>query len=240
MRRRKAKDLAKQFDLLCPGHFDALRAMLEAADEVVGDGHAISGHEAWAHLWACLAHEINAVASPTAAPDPARFDAAQVEAAKTFARLLAEELEAEPLDYAGAIFMGLSFNSRVQIFTPREVVDFMIGSIVDAKRAKGERIGGLSAPWCDPCVGGGAFPLGVLRAAKKHGFEEPVWMVTNDLDPLCCDMAFVQYSYSGGLGEGHRGDFFTCHPAGDVRSLPLSHLSLPSKHYLIVNQTKGH
>lgn len=43
MRRRKVKDLAKQFDLLCPGHFDALRAMLEDANEVCADSRALNG-----------------------------------------------------------------------------------------------------------------------------------------------------------------------------------------------------
>lgn len=230
MRKRKAKNLTKQLELLCPGHLDALRPMLEAANEVCADSHALQGREAWDLLWACLAHEINVMGTRKDAPDRTRFDATQVEAIKSFANMLAQELAVEPLDYAGTIFMGLSFNNSVQIFTPREIVDYMVGSVIEDKLKNGDPIGGLAFPWLDPCVGGGAFPLGVLRATKKYGIEKPIWMVMNDLDLTCCDMAFVQYSYAGGLGEMHRGDFLRTR---DIREYPITHISLPSKYFML-------
>lgn len=47
----------------------------------------------------------------------------------------------------------------------------------------------------------------------------------NDLDPLCVDMAFVQFSYAGGLGQAHTGDFLATAADGHMRT-PCTHMTI--------------
>ena len=47
----------------------------------------------------------------------------------------------------------------------------------------------------------------------------------NDLDPVCADMAFVQYTYAGGIGQVHTGDFLRMKPDGHMDT-PLTHIAL--------------
>lgn len=209
------------------GEADCSR-LIKAGREIVSGVHRVSGREAWAHLWRCMAWEINLKEDRSTRPDYSRFDEAQVEAAKAFALELAELEWKEPGDYAGAIFMAMGFNdqkSKGQVFTPRSAADFIVMSTYNALRDQGKPIGGVGNPWLDPCVGGGAFPLAVLRLQKREKLKKPIYMVMNDLDPLCADMAFVQYTYAGGIGQVHTGDFLATKSDGQMHT-PLTHISL--------------
>lgn len=202
--------------------------LIKAGREIVSGVHRVSGREAWAHLWRCMAWEINLKEDRSTRPDYTRFDEAQTEAAKAFALELAELEMREPADYAGAIYMALGFNDQKdkgQVFTPRSACDFIVQSTYENRKAAGVEIGGVDHPWLDPCVGGGAFPLAVLRLQKREKLKKPIYMVMNDLDPLCADMAFVQYTYAGGIGQVHTGDFLATKPDGQMHT-PLTHISL--------------
>lgn len=209
------------------GEADCSR-LIKAGREIVSGVHRVSGREAWAHLWRCMAWEINLKEDRSTRPDYTRFDEAQTEAAKAFALELAELEMREPADYAGAIYMALGFNDQKdkgQVFTPRSACDFIVQSTYENRKAAGVEIGGVGHPWLDPCVGSGAFPLAVLRLQKREKLKKPIYMVMNDLDPLCADMSFVQYTYAGGIGQVHTGDFLATKPDGHMDT-PLTHIAL--------------
>ncbi len=194
-------------DLDAPSCFAALT---RCAGMVIDTSHAVNGREAWALLWRILAHEINALESGAQRPDVSRFDALQIRAGRAFATHLAVLLAADPKDYAGLIYMDKRFaNAKLgQVFTPSCAADFIVASVAEAikERHDGKLPTGPNHPWFDPCCGSGAFPLAVLRYTRANGLD-PIYVAMNDIDPLCADMAFVQYSYAGGIGEVHTGDF---------------------------------
>lgn len=201
--------------------------LVKAAREIVSGVHRVSGREAWAHLWRCLAWELNVLEDGKTRPDYRRFDDAQIEATKAFAIELAILEGKDPADYAGAIYMHLGFNdpkAKGQIFTPRAAADFIVRSTYETMKDAGKPIGGVDHPWLDPCVGGGAFPLAVLRLQKTEKIR-PIYVVMNDLDPLCVDMAFVQFSYAGGLGQAHTGDFLATATDGRMNT-PCTHMTI--------------
>ena len=201
--------------------------LIKAAREIISGVHRVSGREAWAHLWRCLAWELNVLEDCKTRPDYRRFDAAQIEATKAFAIELATLEGEDPADYAGAIYMQLGFNdpkAKGQIFTPRAIADFIVRSTYEELKTEGKPIGTIAHPWLDPCVGGGAFPLAVLRLQKAEKIR-PIYVVMNDLDPLCVDMAFVQFSYAGGLGQAHTGDFLATAADGRMNT-PCTHMTI--------------
>lgn len=201
--------------------------LIKAAREIVSGVHRVSGRDAWAHLWRCLAWELNMLEAGKTKPDYTRFDDTQIDATKTFALELAKLEGKDPADYAGAIYMQLGFNdpkAKGQIFTPRAIADFIVASTYEEMKSEGKQIGGLGNPWLDPCVGSGAFPLAVLRLQKREKLR-PIYVVMNDLDPLCVDMAFVQFSYAGGMGQAHTGDFLATSADGRMNT-PCTHMTI--------------
>lgn len=95
--------------------------LIKAGREIVSGVHRVSGREAWAHLWRCLAWELNVLEAGKTKPDYTRFDDTQIDATKAFALELAIREGEDPADYAGAIYMQLGFNdpkAKGQIFTP--------------------------------------------------------------------------------------------------------------------------
>lgn len=209
---------------------------LKAAAAAVIDGaHAVSGREAWALLWRILAHEINALESGSQRPDISRFDADQIKAGQAFAYHLAVLLASDPRDYAGEIYMDKRFaNAKLgQVFTPTCAAGFIVTSVAERIKEKngGKLPTGVNHPWFDPCCGSGAFPLAVIRHTRREGIP-PVYVAMNDVDPLCADMCFVQFSYAGGLGEMHTGDFLRMpsrKESGEAVTLadlpPLTHMT---------------
>lgn len=220
-----------------PGEGDALAryvSLLGDAETIVSYDHPIHGRPAWALLWRQLAHEINDIEDAQKAPDIlAKFDDAQIKASKDFATTLALAQQAHPTDYAGALYQGLGFahakGKAGQVFTPRAIADFIARSTYDAQLAQGKDFSGLGQSWLDPCCGSGAFPLAILRLLRAEKLKPGVYLVMNDLDPVCADMAFVQFSYAGGYGQVHTGDFLR--DAGGIQS-PVSHLTVWSRLWL--------
>lgn len=222
---------------MAPGQEGRALGLLAHANAFLSSDWRVSGREAWRLLWRCLAAEVNVL--ERARPDArALFEPGQIEHGQAFARALMEAMDAEPYDYAGAIYMGLAFNDskrKGQVFTPPHVVDMMTRSCLDHAREDGTPVGGPGRPWLDPCVGSGAFPIGAMRLFRR-GECPRLWFEMNDLDPLCADMAFVQYTYAGGLGAVHTGDFLA---AGDVYAIEATHASMASILTLRVHRARA-
>lgn len=214
-----------------PGSAEALA---RCAAMVISGAHAVNGREAWALLWRILAHEINGLESGAQRPDVGRFDAEQIRAGQAFAYHLAALLAKEPRDYVGEIYMSKSFaNAKLgQVFTPPCAAEFVAASVGDALIARdGELVTSPAHPWFDPCSGSGVFTLAALRYTRSRGLD-PVYMIANDIDPLCADMTFVQMAYAGGVGEVHTGDFLRMpkpEESGDAVRIvdlpPLTHMT---------------
>lgn len=218
-------------DLDAPG---SVAALTRCAEMVISPSHAVNGREAWALLWRILAHEINGLESGAQRPDVGRFDGEQVRAGRAFATHLARLLAKSPRDYVGEIYMTKSFaNARLgQVFTPPCAAEFVAVSVADALMARdGELVTSPAHPWFDPCSGSGAFPMAALRYTRSRGLD-PVYMIANDIDPLCADMTFVQMAYAGAVGEVHTGDFLRMpkpDESGDAVRIadlpPLTHMT---------------
>lgn len=224
-----ANRLALDMNLPC-----SVEALARCAALVIDASHAVNGREAWALLWRILAHEINALESGAQRPDVGRFDAEQIRAGQAFAHHLAALIAKNPRDYVGEIYMTKRFaNARLgQVFTPPCAAEFVAASVGDALLARdGELTTSPAHPWFDPCSGAGAFPLAALRFTRARGLD-PVYMIANDIDPLCADMTFVQMAYAGAVGEVHTGDFLRMpkpEESGDAVRVcdlpPLTHMT---------------
>lgn len=222
------EEMANRLALDMDSH-SSVGALTRCAGMVIDGSHAVNGREAWALLWRILAHELNALEGRAQRPDIGRFDDRQIRAGQAFAFHLANLLAKDPQDYAGLIYMDKRFaNAKLgQVFTPSCAADFIVRSTAEAikERHDGKLPTGPDHPWFDPCCGSGAFPLAVLRLTRAEKLP-PVYVVANDLDPLCADMCFVQFSYAGGIGEVHTGDFMRV-PSREESGKPLLIGDLP-------------
>ncbi len=220
-----------------------LKPLLDAAG-VWCDSGGGSTHARWRELWRNLAWELNDLEGEATRPDRSAIAAERMEAGKAFAKALCDTLAEHPVDIAGALYMGLGLNDgkgKGQIFTPCAIVDNMIESCLE-EALRGEKSPNGGKPvhlqnWLDPCVGAGAFPLGILRACRKRGIRQP-WIVCNDLDPVCADMAFVQITYAGGLCEVHTGDFLSGIDLVHGLTTPLTHITTVARMKLLLDTAR--
>lgn len=111
--------------------------------------------------------------------------------------IVVNELEAEPRDVLGELYMGANLGKEQagQFFTPfsisRMMAGFHLGSIEERKG----RIVSVS----DPACGSGGTLVAMALAMLDGGVNYQYWAYfeAQDIDPLCCRMAYIQLALLG-------------------------------------------
>lgn len=226
MSRTKPRQKAPPFTGRAADAFRAAQALLEGPD--------VSGRDAWALGFQRLAWELNA-AQKGPAPDVGALTGTQTQALHDLAGALSSILPQAPRDLAGEIYMRLRLNDtgHEQVFTPHEAARFMVRSLLDGGVGR-EANDHHPMELTDPFGGSGVFALEMLAELQARGIPTTrLWMIIADIDPHCCDMAFVQYVYARGLGEVHNCDTFRTR---DIRTTPITHIDMRSKVTLLLRR----
>ncbi len=111
--------------------------------------------------------------------------------------LVALELEKEPQDVLGKIFMELELGNKWtgQVFTPLNLADLLSTIAFDDKEIKEK--GYMTVT--DPAVGGGVTIIGLVRAMIEQGYnpQKQLLVICGDLDIKAVHMTYIQLSLLG-------------------------------------------
>lgn len=113
--------------------------------------------------------------------------------------ILIQALEDSPHDFLGEVFMSNDMGSsyRGQFFTPQHICDFM------AKITLFDIVGALKhkefVSVNEPASGAGAMIISVVKEFIELGLNhsKQLYVVAQDVDPICADMAYLQLSLLG-------------------------------------------
>lgn len=234
--------MSKGGDKFLSGKSEAFKAAYAAALAFTSPVYSVNGREAWALVFKRLAWELDEVQHEK--PDVIeKMGEEQLAQAKAFAENLHLALREEPQDVAGELYMQMRWNDtrNEQIFTPNVVARFMASSVLEYKIDQGELTkNGPYIRCLDPFVGSGCLPLAALYVLNEKGIPYgQVFMEMNDIDPLCCDMAFVQLAYAGGFGRVFNEDTFRHDPCTDpADSFTPYHVAFNSQVFINSNRRK--
>ncbi len=122
-------------------------------------------------------------------------------------------LEHKIQDFLGSIFMELELANKLngQFFTPYDLCLLMVQmQTSDITMEKINNAGGFIKV-SDPCIGGGAMLLAFCEMLKNQGinYQEYVYFHAQDIDQRCCNMAYIQLSLIGVVGEIVTGNTLT-------------------------------
>jgi hypothetical protein len=103
-------------------------------------------------------------------------------------------LEENPTqDFLGEIFSqhGINSSHKGQFFTPYSVAS-MIAQISLSEHEKIIQKRGYITV-CEPCCGSGVMLIGLRNVMIERGYNPSTQMLVTcmDIDPLCCDMAYI-------------------------------------------------
>lgn len=234
--------MSKRSDKFLSGKSEAFKAAYAAALAFTSPVYRVHGRAAWALVFKRLAWELDEV--PHEEPDVLeKMGAEQREHVKAFAKNLHLALREEPKDVAGELYMQMGWNDtrNEQVFTPNVVARFMTRSVLEYKMDQGELTkDGPYIRCLDPFVGSGCFPLATLYVMNEKGIPYgQVFMEMNDIDPHCCDMAFVQFAYAGGFGRVFNEDAFRHNPSTDpADSFTPYHVAFNSQVFINASRRK--
>lgn len=111
--------------------------------------------------------------------------------------LVVLELEKEPRDILGKIFMELGLGNKWtgQVFTPMSVADMMADMSLDTKEIEDK---GYVTVY-DSAVGGGVTIIGLVRAMLRQGLnpQKQLLVKCGDLDIKAVHMTYIQLSLLG-------------------------------------------
>lgn len=139
-----------------------------------------------------------------------KYDKAKIELFGKAFDILIEALEESYHDFLGPVYMSLEIsNDRSgQFFTPWHICKVMakmqlptdLDSFIDD-------CGGFITV-NDPCVGAGAIPLAAVDEFKERrvDYSNKMFIVAQDIDMLCCYMAYIQLSLCGVAAEVINGN----------------------------------
>ena len=117
-------------------------------------------------------------------------------------------LEDREDDILGEIYMNLELGNddRGQYFTPIEIPEMMAEMVVGIDEEAIRKNGFMSVS--DPCIGGGAMAIGLLRVLKRRGYnyQEQLFFHGIDIDLNACMMSYIQLSLLGVPAEIVHGD----------------------------------
>lgn len=113
--------------------------------------------------------------------------------------ILIQALEDSPHDFLGEVFMSNDMGSsyRGQFFTPQHICDFMakitLFDITEALKHK------EYVSVNEPASGAGAMIISVVKEFIELGLNHSrqLYVVAQDVDPICADMAYLQLSLLG-------------------------------------------
>lgn len=125
------------------------------------------------------------------------------EQAKRLAKLLfiaVMALEENPKqDFLGEIFSqcGISSSYKGQFFTPYSVASMMAQISFSEHEKIIQKRGYISV--CEPCCGSGVMIIALRNVMIERGYNPSTQMLVTctDIDPLCCDMAYIQLTLLG-------------------------------------------
>lgn len=107
------------------------------------------------------------------------------------------EMEKEPQDILGRVFMELDLGSKWkgQVFTPLHVADLMADMTLDTKEIEDK--GHVTV--YDSAVGGGVTIIGLVRAMIEQGYnpQKQLLVICGDLDIKAVHMTYIQLSLLG-------------------------------------------
>jgi hypothetical protein len=102
-------------------------------------------------------------------------------------------------DFLGEIFaaQNLCNNNKGQFFTPYSIASMMAKISVSEHEKTICQRGYISV--CEPCCGSGVMIIALRQAMIESTFNPSSQMLVTciDIDPLCCDMAYIQLSLLG-------------------------------------------
>lgn len=111
--------------------------------------------------------------------------------------LVVLELDKEPRDILGRIFMELGLGNKWtgQVFTPMSVADMMADVTLDKKEIEDK---GYVTVY-DSAVGGGVTIIGLIRAMLRQGLnpQKQLLVICGDLDIKAVHMTYIQLSLLG-------------------------------------------
>lgn len=111
--------------------------------------------------------------------------------------LVVLELDKEPRDILGRIFMELGLGNKWagQVFTPMSVADMMADVTLDTKEIEDK---GYVTVY-DSAVGGGVTIIGLVRAMIEQGYnpQKQLLVICGDLDIKAVHMTYIQLSLLG-------------------------------------------
>lgn len=124
---------------------------------------------------------------------------------------LIDELEENPSDVLGSIYMQLELSNswQGQFFTPMSISHLMAELMIPGFEKKIEEKGYISIN--DPAVGGGATIIGLANALKNKGYnyQKVMRVVAQDIDIKSVHMCYVQLSLLGINAVVIRGNTLT-------------------------------
>lgn len=111
--------------------------------------------------------------------------------------LIVMEMEKEPQDILGRIFMELDLGSKWtgQVFTPQNLADML--AELSFKEDEIKERGYITV--MEPAVGGGVTIIGLVKAMLKKGYnpQKQLLVVCGDIDIKAVHMTYIQLSMLG-------------------------------------------
>ena len=111
--------------------------------------------------------------------------------------LIVMEMEKEPQDILGRIFMELDLGSKWtgQVFTPQNLADML--AELSFKEDEIKERGYIKV--MEPAVGGGVTIIGLVKAMLKRGYnpQKQLLVVCGDIDIKAVHMTYIQLSMLG-------------------------------------------
>lgn len=132
--------------------------------------------------------------------------------AEIFPKLLGElvdELESNPKDILGQVFMELELGSKWkgQFFTPFEICELTAEITFNDKDIKSKGY----ITFNEPCCGAGAMIIAFANVMRKKGYnpQKQLKIICNDIDSRCVHMTYVQLSLLGLQAVIYQGNTLT-------------------------------
>ena len=111
-------------------------------------------------------------------------------------------------DFLGEIFSqhGISSSYKEQFFTPYPVATMMAQISLSDHENIIQKRGYISV--CEPCCGSGVMIIALRNVMIERGYNPSAQMLVTcmDIDPLCCDMAYIQLTLLGIAANVIHGD----------------------------------
>lgn len=140
-----------------------------------------------------------------------RYDQGQLERFTHALALVVLEMEREPSDVLGRLYMELDLgNERLgQFYTPYDVAKLIAGMVCDELAEKIARDGVAEAH--EPACGAGAFLIAITQDLRGRGvdYQRRLLITAEDVAPQAVHMAYVHLTLLHAPAIAHRRDTLT-------------------------------